>query len=225
VDRHITHVDHCAVMRLLQSSVAQVFTNATTAGEADHSLAAIRYIDGYFRRDPNLHLVKDAAKLQGKVLFRDLKASDIKDKGYRVDCYEATGILHRVSMLTGTQGRGLVTLNFYRVVGSGVFSPGDLARLKAVALPLVTIARRHVELLANTSSGADAWRLRLKVIRHDLTSRELEVAARMLAGQSLREIAQEIGVAHSSAITYRERAYRRLGVQNFKELKERASGI
>jgi DNA-binding CsgD family transcriptional regulator len=225
VDRHVTHVDHCAVMRLLQSSVAQVFTNATTAAESDHSVAAIRYIDGYFRRDPNLRLVRDAAKLQGKVLVRDLKASDIKDRGYRVDCYESTGILHRISLLTGTQARGLVTLNFYRVNASGVFTPGELAKLKSVALPLVTIARRHVELLANTAASAGVWRLRLKVIRHDLTARELEVAARMLAGQSLREIAQQIGVAHSSAITYRERAYRRIGVQNFKELKERASSI
>ena len=225
VDRHVLHVDHCAVIRLLRASVAQVFTNATIASNTDHATAAIRYIDGYFRQDPNLLLVPDAAKLQGKVLVRDLRASDIKHRGYRVDCYEATGILHRVSLLTGTQGRGLVALNFHRVVASGYYTSDEIARLKAVALPLVTLARRHVELLANTSANADAWRLRLKVIRHDLTNRELEVAARMLAGVSLREIAECLGVAHSSAVTYRERAYRRLGVQNLKELRERASNI
>jgi DNA-binding CsgD family transcriptional regulator len=69
------------------------------------------------------------------------------------------------------------------------------------------------------------WRLRLRVIRHELTRREVEVAARMLAGQSLREIAESLGVAHSSAVTYRERAYRRLGVQNLKELRTLASAI
>jgi DNA-binding CsgD family transcriptional regulator len=47
----------------------------------------------------------------------------------------------------------------------------------------------------------------------------------MLAGESLRQIAEVLGVAHSSAVTYRERAYRRLGVQNLKELRERVSGI
>jgi LuxR family transcriptional regulator, activator of tox operons len=225
VDRHVMHVDHCAVIRLLRASVAQVFTNATIASDTDHATAAIRYIDGYFRHDPNLRLVRDAAKLQGKVLVRDLKAADIGHRGYRVDCYEATGIVHRVSLLTGTQGRGLVALNFHRVEASGLFSAEEIGRLKAVALPLVTIARRHVELLANTAANAEVWRVRLKVIRHDLTSRELEVAARMLAGESLREIAEGIGVAHSSAVTYRERAYRRLGVQNLKELRLRASGI
>jgi LuxR family transcriptional regulator, activator of tox operons len=225
VDQHVVHVDHCAVVRLLRASVAQVFTNATIAGDADHATAAIRYIDGYFRHDPNLRLVPDAAKLQGKVLLRDQKATEIRHRGYREDCYEATGIVHRVSLLTGTQGRGLVALNFHRVESSGLFTPEEIARVKAVALPLVTIARRHVELLANTASNADVWRLRLKVIRHDLTSRELEVAARMLAGESLRQIAEVLGVAHSSAVTYRERAYRRLGVQNLKELRERVSGI
>jgi DNA-binding CsgD family transcriptional regulator len=225
VDRHVVHVDHCAVVRLLRASVAQVFTNATIASDTDHAKAAVRYIDGYFRHDPNLRLVPDAAKLQGKVLVRDQKAADIKHRGYRTECYEATGIVHRVSLLTGTHGRGLVALNFHRITASGLFSPDEIARLEAVALPLVTIARRHVELLANTSANADAWRLRLKVIRHDLTSRELEVAARMLAGESLREIADNLGVAHSSAVTYRERAYRRLGVQNLKELRTRASAI
>jgi DNA-binding CsgD family transcriptional regulator len=225
IDRHVIHVDHCAVVRLLRASVAQVFTNATIASNSDHAVAAVRYIDGYFRHDPNLRLVRDAAKLQGKVLIRDLKATDIEHRGYRVDCYEATGIVHRISLLTGTQGLGLVALNFHRVKASGLFSPDDMARMKAVALPLVTLARRHVELLANTASNADVWRLRLKVIRHDLTRRELEVAARMLAGESLREIAESLGVAHSSAVTYRARAYHRLGVQNLKELRSRVSGI
>jgi DNA-binding CsgD family transcriptional regulator len=163
--------------------------------------------------------------MQGKVLVRDQKATDIRHGGYRVDCYEATGIVHRVSLITGTQSRGLVALNFHRIKTSGLFAPEESARLKSVALPLVTLARRHVELLANTATNADMWRLRLKVIRHDLTSRELEVAARMLAGESLREIADCLGVAHSSTVTYRERAYRRLGVQNLKELRSRASGI
>jgi DNA-binding CsgD family transcriptional regulator len=225
VDRHVLHVDHCAVVRLLRASVAQVFTNATIASDTDHAMAAIRYIDGHFKHDPNLRLVRDAAKLQGKVMVRDLKAADIQHRGYREDCYEATGIVHRLSLLTGTHGLGLVALNFHRVRASGMFSADEVARLKAVALPLVTIARRHVELLANTAANADVFRLRLKVIRHDLTSRELEVAARMLAGESLREIADCLGVAHSSAVTYRERAYRRLGVQNLKELRVRASGI
>ena len=225
VDAHVVHADHCAVIRLLRASVAQVFTNATLASNKDHATAAIRYIDGYFRFDPNLRLVPDAAKLQGQVLVRELKPADIKHRGYRTDCYEATGIVHRVSLLTGTQGRGLVALNFHRIKASGEFSADEVARLKTVALPLATLARRHVELLANTSANADAWRLRLKVIRHDLTTRELEVAARMLAGESLSEIAECLGVAHSTAVTYRERAYRRLGVQNLKELRERASAI
>jgi len=225
VDRHVVHVDHCAVIRLLRASVAQVFTNATIANDRHHATAALRYIDGYFRHDPNLRLVRDAAKMQGKVLVRDLKASEIKHRGYRVDCYEATGIVHRISLLTGTQAEGLVALNFHRIKSSGLFSQDEIARVKSVALPLVTIARRHVELLANTAANSEVWRLRLKVIRHDLTSRELDVAARMLAGESLREIAENLGVAHSSAVTYRERAYRRLGVQNLKELRSRASGI
>ena len=50
------------------------------------------------------------------------------------------------------------------------------------------------------------------------------MAAGMLAGKTLREIAASLGVAHSTAITYRERAYRRLGVANLKELRRLFAG-
>jgi DNA-binding CsgD family transcriptional regulator len=215
----LVHVDHCSVMRLAGTSVSQVFTNESLRDDPRLAQAAVAYIDQVFRHDPNLKLIADAAHLRGKVVIRSLKPADIRVRAYR-EVYLAAGILHRVSLLTGTQGQALATLNLYRTQGRGEFSARDLARIESVSLPLAAIVRRHVELLVQTASSVDAWRQRLKVVRHDLSFRELEVAAGMLAGKTLREIATLLGVAHSTAITYRERAYRRLGVQNLKALRQ-----
>ena len=212
------HVDHCSVMRLSGAKVSQVFTNDSLHDDPAVAKAAIAYIDRIFKFDPNLKLIGEAARLRGKVVIRSLTAADIRVKAYR-EVWRESRIVHRVSLLTGTQGPALVALNFYRAQSSQPFSDKDLARIESVSLPLAAIVRRHVELLVQTASSTDAWRQRLKVVRHDLSFRELEVAARMLAGQSLREIAASLGVAHSTAITYRERAYRRLGVPNLKALR------
>lgn len=212
-------VDHCSVMRLAGTAVSQVFTNDSLRDDPAVARAAIAYIDGLFRFDPNLRLVGEAARLRGKVVIRSLKKPEIRMRAYR-KVWEDSGIVHRVSLLTATQGQALVALNFYRAQGSGEFSDADIRRLKSLALPLAAIARRHVELLVQTASSPDAWRQRLKVVRHDLSFRELEVAAGMLSGKTLREIAASLGVAHSTAVTYRERAYRRLGVANLKALRQ-----
>lgn len=212
-------VDHCAVMRLAGAKVSQVFTNESLRENPGLANAAIAYIDRVFKYDPNLRLIGDAAKLRGKVLIRSLKPADIRVRAYR-DVYREAGIVHRLSLLTGTKGQALAALNFYRVRSSGEFSDLEIETLRSVSLPLGAIVRRHVELLVQTASSTDAWRQRLKVVRHDLSFRELEVAASMLAGKTLREIATSLGVAHSTAITYRERAYRRLGVENLKALRK-----
>jgi DNA-binding CsgD family transcriptional regulator len=212
-------VDHCSVMRLAGTVVSQVFTNDSLYDDPAVAKAAVAYIDRFFRHDPNLKLVGDAARLHGKVVIRSLKPADIRLRAYR-KVYDDAGLIQRLSLLTGTHGPALVALNFYRARGSGEFSAADLANIKSMSGPLAAIARRHVELLVQTASSTDAWRQRLKVVRHDLSFRELEVAAGMLAGKTLRDIASSLGVAHSTAVTYRERAYRRLGVQNLKALRQ-----
>jgi LuxR family transcriptional regulator, activator of tox operons len=218
VNRHL-HVDHCSVMRLSSASVSQVFTNHTISKVPGASMAAVAYIDRYFRLDPNLQLVRNASRMRGRVVMRQQTPAQIENRAYRTVCYHECGIVQRVSLLTGGVGASLIALNFYRDRYSGEFSDVELERLAAASLPLAMTAGRHVELLTRMSSSANAWRQRLKVVRHDLSEREGEVAARMLAGDTMRDIGVALGIAHSSVVTYRERAYRRLGVQSLKELR------
>jgi DNA-binding CsgD family transcriptional regulator len=51
-----------------------------------------------------------------------------------------------------------------------------------------------------------------------MSMRELEVAARVKAGMSARQIATELGIAETTVITHRNSAYARAGVTNLREL-------
>ena len=47
---------------------------------------------------------------------------------------------------------------------------------------------------------------------------EQQVAARVKAGMSARQIAAELGIAETTVITHRSSAYARIGVANLREL-------
>jgi len=49
-----------------------------------------------------------------------------------------------------------------------------------------------------------------------MTVRELQVAARVKAGMSARQIAAELGIAETTVITHRNSAYARMGVANLR---------
>lgn len=51
-----------------------------------------------------------------------------------------------------------------------------------------------------------------------MSTRELEVAARVNAGMSARQIAADLGIAETTVITHRNSAYARMGVANLREL-------
>ena len=56
----------------------------------------------------------------------------------------------------------------------------------------------------------------LKLRHPRMTARELDVAARVKAGMSARQIAAELGIAETTVITHRSSAYARMGVANLR---------
>jgi DNA-binding NarL/FixJ family response regulator len=58
-----------------------------------------------------------------------------------------------------------------------------------------------------------------------LSARETEIAQRIVAGRTSREIATELGISKSSVDTYRARVSRKLGVDNRAALFERVASL
>ena len=68
------------------------------------------------------------------------------------------------------------------------------------------------------SECVSIFQRRLYLLEVGLTERERKVCALALAGVSIEGSAYELGIKKSSIITYRKRAYARLGISSLNEL-------
>ena len=188
---------------------------AGPVGLADAAHAAEGYMRHY-GEDANFRILT-AAREQGLCLTYQ-RADEIADLGYRRACYDRTGIADRLSLVRAG-GRDRVALSLYRSRAAGPFAEG-LREAAAGAFPLLLeVVDRHLASLppaAGDSVGEQEARLRRRF--PGLTPRECAVAARVLTGQSASRIAAELGIAESTVVTHRKRAYARIGVDGMKAL-------
>lgn len=87
---------------------------------------------------------------------------------------------------------------------------------------LAAAIRRHIELLEHATRTVVSPSIEtvLKWAREcGLSEREAEVAAGLATGQSQSDIARRFGLSLNSVITYRRRAYQKLGVADRRELQ------
>lgn len=77
-----------------------------------------------------------------------------------------------------------------------------------------SVSRRPID----HSKCVSIFQRRLYLLEVGLTERERNVCALALAGVSIEGSAYELGIKKSSIITYRKRAYARLGISSLNEL-------
>lgn len=70
----------------------------------------------------------------------------------------------------------------------------------------------------NHSECVSIFQRKLYLLEVGLTERERKVCALALAGVSIEGSAYELGIKKSSIVTYRKRAYARLGISSLNEL-------
>jgi DNA-binding CsgD family transcriptional regulator len=106
-------------------------------------------------------------------------------------------------------------VNFYRITAQGRFSDAERARLQAIAPAIGASVARHFQQVPDHSLATlFATREPLSA----LTPREQEVCRHILLGLSSEAISQALGISLHSTLTYRKRAYERLGISSQNEL-------
>lgn len=217
-------IDHCALMRVAPGPAIQLFdAQALQAFEPGGARAIVRYIDRYHRQDPIRRLLDAPGDPAAMVTWRE-RAAELPPSEYRAACFAEPGIVDRISLAKGDGRGGWVMLDVRRQAASGEFSEREAGILRAMAPLLLAACTRHIELLLHAGADPAAWRLRLANACPAMSGRELDVAAHLLAGRTLREAAGALGVTYSSVVTYCERAYSRLGVANLRDLRSRFAG-
>jgi len=214
-------VGHCMVFALTRAGAASCLLDVGNIPIGGDLGAA--YAGQFHESDPNrdalfegegsapIMLPSFAPRMYGaryrKIFFND---SDIVDK-------YATAIWF---------GDTCFYVNFYRITAQGPFADLERARLKAIAPTIGASVARHFQQVATaTPDQSLATLFATRTPLSALTPREQEVCRRILLGFSSEAISQALGISLHSTLTYRKRAYERLGISSQNELFAIALGL
>ena len=146
-------------------------------------------------------------------------SDDIDHEGYRNDCYSSVDLIDRLSIIRRCNGE-TIRLNLYRNAQRGRFSAGEIASVLDNADLMFALLAKHD---AERPAVAEADRLqtagfRLAHLAPRLTAREREVCLGIIEGRSSEAMALALGISINTVLTYRKRAYARLGISSHNEL-------
>jgi DNA-binding CsgD family transcriptional regulator len=219
----VTTVDHAAVIRFDGASQARIIASATRdSARINGKYVKDAYERRYFRSDPN-RAAWQASFLEQGPQFRRLRPQQLTDENYRYHCYETPGLIDRLSIIAPT-GNFLYCINLYRCADTGPFSESEAQAVLGYAPVLAALSVKHDQVtyknpvVSDRTERVSELAQRLSTIQKRLTQRELEIAARILIGMTSEAIALDLGITSSSVITYRRRAYAKLGIASQSEL-------
>lgn len=183
--------------------------------EVGHETYASRFLPA----DPVQQAI-NAASESGLMARLKVCPEDIVVPAYRA-MMEQAGVKERVSFVQG-HGEGWRCVTFVRRVPYDGFSSQELVILEGFVRLLSPMVDRQRQLTGEVVQDrvariADLER-RFERICPELTARERQICARAAIGVSIEGTALELGVASSTVLTYRKRAYHRLGLTSAYEL-------
>ncbi len=205
---------HLVVMTSEGSRPIKVLVAANEGGTPLARQTAEKYLAGHWRYDPVGPVLERSGP--GDFMARTTP-NDIGSGPYRRECYGATGLIERVSILRNQAGRA-TRIYLYRSRQDGPFAPESLDRVTAHAGVLFALVAKHDEVAARSLQGHDGVRERLRRFAPQMPSRESDVCAGIVSGQTSEAIAMSLGISVNTVLTYRKRAYARLGISSLNEL-------
>lgn len=186
-----------------------------SAGAAQH--CAERYCDTYWPMDPTLRLGQDGP---GLTLVRS-RPDDIDHAAYRTECYSNVRLIERVSAVSRTQGQ-TVRLHVYRSSRDGCF---DDVAIRSLAMHATIITSLLLQQEKARPAPSTQIRERLLRLTPPMPRREREVCEGIATGMTSEAIGLGLGIGLNTVLSYRKRAYARLGITSQTELMHRLFGL
>lgn len=126
-------------------------------------------------------------------------------------------------MISGRRANARYCIQIVRPLQFGCAADAAVDQLRGVARLLMAIAAKHSEMVSRKPNMTPALSSLVEIEacilgQANLTRREAEVCARILYGLSSCGIALDLGIGKESVMTYRKRAYQRLGIASQREL-------
>jgi DNA-binding CsgD family transcriptional regulator len=179
------------------------------------------YVREGFRLDPVLAILRTISLDQGQagILIHRQRAADVADPAVRAGCFGYDKVVDRIVMLAQVGKQRWVATQLHRTAAQGCFSGAELETLCGLAPLLSSCAVTHYR---SDSDNETCYRGSVTdgigELCPSLTTREREVLLRILDGLTTERIATDLAIRPTTVITYRTRAYEKLGVSSRREL-------
>lgn len=216
--------DMCSAFTVTGSTAAVlVAESADPDASAFARVASLRYAQRYWRRD--VAGLSTLGRAHRKVQVLKRPAAGIRDLEYHHECYSEGAVIERLSLFR--DGQPAIIASAYRARASGTFAPEQIGAFAEVAPLLQAILLRHAQKAPEfLQTSGDTTALASALVRRaGLSAREAAVVGSVLSGRTIAETAAAFNIAESTAVTYRRRAYAKMGVESRAELRRRAKAM
>lgn len=215
---------HCVLFRFEENDL-EVLGFASTNGSQIAGSNSARYRKDFWKRDSIYRDLK--AKISGyRSQVACVAAEQVSDPEFRHELFVRQRLAGR-AMLVGERNNKLYGVSLFRDESAGFYSQPERDAIQSLADVLISCVAKHHDLLARDTgvsalfSSVGELSSRFAAIPSSLSKRECEVCARIVYGMSMKEIARDLGISSETGVTYRKRAFLRLGVVNRAELLRR----
>ena len=173
----------------------------------DSGECARNYAREFYRYDPAMNALGTLTTRSG--FARRVVATDIGSRDYRRQCFERPDYSDKLTFGWRGPTHSLI-VSFYRRRAAGTDALERLGGLAELALAaLVRRVRQDEEIATHPLVARIEDRLGFAFV--GLTRRERQVCAHTIAGRTAEQTALALGIAPVTVLTYRRRAYERLG--------------
>jgi len=208
-------VGHCMVFALTRAGAASCLLDAGNIPIGGDLGAA--YAGQFHEFDPNRDAMFEIRQ-SGAPILLPVFAPRMYGARYRKIFFRDSGIVDKVATAIWVD-ETCFYVNFYRIAAQGRFPGAQLDRLQSIAPAIgASVARHFQQSMASTPEQNLATLFATRAPLAGLTGREQEVCRRILLGFSSEAISHELGISLHSTLTYRKRAYDRLGISSQNEL-------
>ena len=210
------------VFRMREGQAPELEMAATFGGKDMPGECWRIYREGLYRSDRSFDRVRQATN-SGLIEVCCTPGSAMS-REHRKRIYDDHRLQPRMSLAMRPSADEILALNFYRFTEQPAFQAEDMKRLASVGAVLAASVKKHLSLtqpIAHPQEGnsRDAQVKRVfKTNYPRLTQRELEVCAALVAGLTFDGIAAQLQVSPATVKTYRDRAFRLMGIQHRNQL-------
>jgi DNA-binding CsgD family transcriptional regulator len=218
---HFAAIDHLTVLTYRPGEGLRTLVVSSRADEGTARSLTRDYVAQHHVLDPNYNDLVRAGRSR-QILVRRHDPARLKPGNYVRRFYTTVGIIDKLSYLW-RRSDAAYYVNCYRTHRSGPFSRAEVTGLTEVAKLVASTVRMHgghkrIESAFESRDSGDLLLRLVGLLGERLTSREQEVLTRILMGIGTEGIAIDLGIMPSSVITFRRRAYGKLGITTQAEL-------